>query len=280
MAVLACTPHPGFGTVSVQRGARVTVVDLATCRESTHRAAPRRPFVIPGLRARGQSLVYRGRTLFTERLRGNPVLPLGLSPGRRWAFFSVDRFGSASVLQDGLPLRVVGTRGGRTHVLPAMLLDGAYRTWCGGRLFLTAGDDRSAWAHKRLVVTAPPTWRVRPLLHAPGRAFGASTCAPDGGSIVVQSQRENVSSRRFAAGWALWRVRLDGRAAQLTHPPRGTDDESPQYTRDGALYFVRSRRGHGSLYALRRGRVVGPLLALGYSPGTYGRQDWPYTVRR
>jgi WD40 repeat protein len=280
MAVLACTPHPGFGAVSVRHGARVTVVDLATCREVTRRAQPTRAFVVPGLTTRGQSLVYGGRTVFTERLRGNPVLPLGLSPDRRWAFFSVDRFGSASVLQDGLPVRVVATRGGQAHALPAMLLDGTYRTWCGGRLVLTAGDDRYAWTHKRLVVTAPPGWRVRPLVRAPGRAFGASTCAPDGRSIVVQSQPESASSQRFAARWTLWRVGLDGRAAQLTHPPRGAVDESPRYAPDGTLYFVRSRRGRGRLFALRRGRVVGPLLALGYAAGVYGRRDWPYAVRR
>lgn len=279
MAVLACTPHPGLGTVSVQRGARVTMVDLATCRETLHRAPLQRFFVVPGLTTRGRSLVYGGRTLFTERLRGNPVLPLGLSPDRRWAFFSVDRFASASVLQDGLPLRVVATRGGPTHVLPTMLLDAAYRTWCGGRLVLTAGDGRYAWSDKRLVATAPPDWRVQPLVRAPGRAFGASTCAPDRRSIVVQSQRESASSQRFAGTWALWRVGLDGHATQLTHPPRGAVDESPRYASDGTLYFVRSHRGHGSLYALRDGRVVGPLLALGYSPGFYGRQDWPYTVR-
>jgi hypothetical protein len=185
-----------------------------------------------------------------------------------------------SVLLDGVPLRVVATRGGPAHVLPAMLLDAAYRTWCGGKLVLSAGGGRYPWGDKRLVVTTPPDWRVQPLLRAPGRAFGASTCAPDGRSVVVQSQRESASSQPFAGSWALWRVRLDGHATQLTHPPRGAADESPRYAGDGTLYFVRSRRGHGELYALRRGRLVGPLLALGYSAGFYGRQDWQYAVRR
>jgi len=258
----------------------VTVVDLATCRETVHRTAPQRRFVVPGLTTRGQSLVYGGRTLFTERLRGNPVLPLGLSPNRRWAFFSIDRFASVSVLLDGVPLRVVATRGGPTHALPTMLLDDAYRTWCGGKLVLTVGDGRYPWSDKRLVVTAPPSWRAQTLVRAPRRAFGASTCAPNGRSIVVQSQRESASSGRFAGSWALWRVGLDGHALELTRPPRGAADESPRFASDGTLYFVRSRRGHGDLYALRRGRLVGPLLALGYLPGFYGRQDWPYTVRR
>lgn len=279
MAVLACTPHPGLATVSVQHGALVTVVDLATCREETHRAAAHRQFVVPGLTTRHQSLVYRGRTLFTERRPGNPVLPLGISPDRRWAFFSVDRFGSLSILLDGVPLRVVATRGGPTHVLPAMLLDAAYRTWCGGRVVLTVGDGRYPWSNKRLVVTGPPAWGVQALGRAPGRAFGASTCAPDGRSLVVQSQRASAASRQLAARWALWRVALDGRETQLTHPPRGAADDSPQYARDGTLYFVRTSRGRGILYALRDGRVLGPLLALGSTPAVYGRRDWRYTVR-
>jgi hypothetical protein len=145
---------------------------------------------------------------------------------------------------------------------------------------LTAGDGRYPWSDKRLLVTAPPDWRVHVLVRAPGRAFGESTCAPDGRSLVVQSQRASASSQRFAGSWALWRVGLDGHTTQLTHPPRGAADESPRYARGGTLYFVRSRHGHGELYALRHGRVIGPLLALGYSAGSYGRQDWPYTVER
>ena len=278
MAVLACTPHPGLDTVSVRRGALVQVVDLATCRETERRAGLRRAFVVPGLATRGQSLVYRGRTLFTERLRGNPVLPLALSPDRRWALFAVDRFGSLSILVDGLPVRIVSTRGGATRTLPVTLPDPQYTTWCGGKLVLTAGDGRIAWQNKRLLVTGAPTWRVRPLVDAPRRAWGASACAPDGRSVVVQSQPESDAYSFFAGAWALWRVRLDGRAAQLTHPPKGYVDESPRYARDGTLYFVRSRRGHGSLYALRSGKVVGPLLSLGYLLGFYGKRDWPYSV--
>jgi len=48
----------------------------------------------------------------------------------------------------------------------------------------------------------------------------------------------------------------------------------------GVVYFVRSSHGNGKLYALQGGRLVGPLLSLGYSLGFYGHQAWPYTVTR
>jgi hypothetical protein len=279
MAVLACTPHPGLGHVSVTRGRIVHVVDLATCRETTHRAPPRR-FVVPGLTTRGQSLAYGGRTLFTERRAGNPLIPLGLSPDRRCALFAIDRFGSLSILLDGLPPHVVSTRGGRLHTLPLMLLRDGYRTWCGGKLVLTAGGDRIAWHGKRLVVTSAPDWKPRLLVRARGRSFGASTCAPDGRSVVVQSQRDSTNANFWSGAWTLWRVGLDGHAAQLTYPPKGYVDESPRYAADGTLFFVRSRRGHGRLFALRHGHLSGPLLSLGYRLGYYGAQDWPYAVSR
>jgi hypothetical protein len=62
--VVACTPHPGFGTVSLRQGALVRVVDLATCRSRTER------FRLPTLPVRiaatpsEQRIVYRGRTVY------------------------------------------------------------------------------------------------------------------------------------------------------------------------------------------------------------------------
>jgi hypothetical protein len=44
------------------------------------------------------------------------------------------------------------------------------------------------------------------------------------------------------------------------------------------VLFVRSRKGVGELYALQDGRLLGPLLSLGYSLGYYGHQDWWQTM--
>jgi hypothetical protein len=145
---------------------------------------------------------------------------------------------------------------------------------------VVAGGDRIAAHNKRLVVTGPPAWRSRPLLRAPGRAFGSLACAPDGRSVVVQSQPDSDDGNFFHTHWALWRVGLDGRAARLTSPPSGYADESPRLSADGTVYFVRSKRGRGKLFALRQGKLVGPLLSLGYQLGYYGHQDWGYSVTR
>src|SRR5262249_36418663 len=132
---------------------------------------------------------------------------------------------------------------------------------------------------KRLLVASPPDWRARPLVDAPGRAWGSVACAADGRSVVVQSQRQSTDADFFATRWALSRVGLDGRQTRLTSPPAGYADESPPLSRDGrTLYFVRSHDGNGRLYALRGGRAFGPLLSLGHQLGYYGHRDWPYAV--
>jgi len=43
--------------------------------------------------------------------------------------------------------------------------------------------------------------------------------------------------------------------------------------------FVRSHREVGKLYALRGGKLVGPLLSLGYRLGYDGAQNWWQDVR-
>ena len=289
--MFACTPHPGLGTVAIQRPAIVQVVDLATCRERTiHRRAapPSTPGLTVAVRKTSQSIVYRGHTVLTVREdhtrapagMPGPIVLLDLSPDRRWIMFAIDPQGSASLAADGLFIRVVSTAGGQSHPLGVALGYDDYRAWCGGRLVFTAGGDREATRFKRLEIAAPPSWKARPLTALRERAWGSLACAPDGRSVVVQSQPAAELPNFFATRWQLWRVGLDGTTTQLTQPPVQHADESPHFSHDGrTIYFVRSRRGHGQLYALRGGRTIGPLLSLGYSVGYYGANAWAYTVR-
>jgi hypothetical protein len=229
--------------------------------------------------ARGsQSIVYRGKVIVRIRERNDlpgPVELLGLTPDRRWVLYTTDPYSSSSIAADGLMLRAVPTSGGPGRVVAVGRLYADYRAWCGRGLVMTAGFDRIATHHKRLVVATPPSWRTRLLVRARARAWGSLACAPDQRSIVVQSQRESDDANFFHTHWALWRVGLDGSLEQLTRPPHGYADESPRFSRDGrTIMFVRSRRGVGKLYALRDGKLVGPLLSLGYSLGYYGHEDW------
>jgi len=284
--MIPCTPHPGLGVVVV----RQVRIDLATCAQHDISAAPTPS---DGVTVNGkpgsQTILFKGKVVLTihERRSPNGMLPGplfvdGLTPDKKWIFYAIDPFGSNSYAADGLTTRAIRVTGGRSYIVSSGLgggLGGDYSAWCGGRLVVTAGTNRIATEHKWLIVTGPPAWKAKHLVDVPGRAFGAIACSPDERSIVVQSQPQSGDGYFFATHWSLWRVGFDGSMTQLTHPPAHHADESPKFA-GGVLYFVRSRKGNGKLYALRGGKLVGPLLTFGYSLGYYGHQDWPYTVTR
>ena len=235
-----------------------------------------------------QSIVFKGKVVLKihENHKGfpqgspGPIVPEGISADGKWILYAIDPQGSASLMADGLTLQAIRTSGGHSYTVASGLAYVDYRAWCGGRLVITTGVGREATIHKQLEITGPPKWKARLLTSLPGRAWGSVACAPDGKSVVAQSQPAEELRNFFATHWALWRVGLDGTATQLTHPPARHADESPRFAPDGTLYFVRSEKGHGSLYALRGRQVIGPLLALGFSLGYYGANAWPYSVRR
>jgi len=280
--VIACTPHPGLGTVVYRRVA----VDLATCRRTpAHAAPPPRDGVSVRVTRDSQSIVFKGKVVLTIRESHTgfpagspgPILLEGVSPDRKWILYAIDPQGSASLAADGLTLRAVRSAGGRSHTVGFGLLHDDYRAWCGDRLVMTAGGDRIAVHAKRLIVTGPPGWKPHRVVPDPATSFGSLVC--DGNGVIVQAQRSSTDANFFHTHWSLYRVDLDGSMTRLTSPPEGYADESPQIAR-GVVYFVRSTHGRGKLYALRNGTLVGPLLSLGYSLGYYGHQEWPYTVRR
>jgi hypothetical protein len=284
--VVACTPHPGYGTVSFERRPGIVrTVDLETCRTST--VAKR--IVIPTVSVsstrsgkRGtETIRYHGKPVYTvheryDRMPGGtpgPIMLEGMSPDRRWVLFAIDPMSSASLAADGLTLEAVRVAGGRPRTVVSGLLSDDYRAWCGGKLVVTAGGDRIASHHKWLIVTGPPAWRARILVRDPKRAFGSLACA--GASVVVQSARDTGVNEAFTMSprWSLVRVRLaDGRTTLLDTPPAGASDDSPRVARGGRIVFVRSRNGRGTLYALHGG----PLLDVGRDDGYYGHRLWAF----
>jgi hypothetical protein len=285
MAVVACTPHPGLGSVAIQHPALVQVVDLATCRTTTKRLAKAsggpRVVVHRNGKTGSQSIVFHGRTVYTVRESyrtmpagtPGPLEVFGTTAHGTWILFGIDPMGSESLVADGWKVQAVPIRGGPVKTVAVGLASPDYRAWCGGRLVLVAGGDRIATHNKWLIVTGPRDWKARVIVKDPHRAFGSLACAPDGKSIVVQSSPDTGVNYNVHARWSLWRVRFDGSMTRLTG---GASDYSPQIARDGTVYFVRS----GSLYALRGGKLLGPLLALGRRDGYYGHVSWPYSVRR
>jgi dipeptidyl aminopeptidase/acylaminoacyl peptidase len=210
-----------------------------------------------------------------RRIPGGTPGPLGLvawSPDGRWLLFYIDPMNSPSIAADGLDLQALRVADGRRVRVAHMLLYDDYMTWCGSKLVLTAGGDRRATHNKRLLVVSAPDWKPRPLWVEPKRAFGSVVCAPDRRSVAVLSQPASRDYNFFHTRWQLWRVRLDGSRRLLDAPPPGWADESPRWGRSGSLFFVRERRGRGTLMLLG----AGALAKLGYSLGYYGHHDWSY----
>jgi hypothetical protein len=204
-----------------------------------------------------------------------PVMLFRWSGNGRWLFFAIDPQGSASLAADGLLLQVIATRGGRPHGLGMTLAYADYMTWCSGRLVFTGGGNRLATTNKQLLVAAPPAWRARPLIKTPRRAWGSVACAPGGRALVAQSQPSSEDYNFFATKWELWRVGMNGSQTRVTSPAPGFADESPRFSPDGrSIFFVRSRRGLGSLFTLQGERLSGPLLRIGYNLGYYGHRSW------
>ena len=265
--MVACTPHPGLGTVVVGH----VQVDLATCR-----TAPA-PSVQPsiGPQVVGRTIVFHGKVVVSARgsPEGDSIELVGTSPDRKWVLYAIDRFSSASLAADGLPVRAIRVGGGRSYAIATGLVYANYCGWCDDRFVMTAGFDRTTTTHKWLVTSTPPAWGARILAKNARLAFGSLTCTGDG--VVVQSTVADPEGFR-SPHWALWHVAWNGSLRRLTSPPAGASDESPRYAA-GVLYFVRS----GSLYALRSGRLLGPLLRVPrVAPGFFGHTDWAYAVTR
>ena len=282
--MVACTPHPGLGTVVV----RHVQIDLATCLTAKARPLPASLATVRVTKD-SQSIVFKGKVVLTihENHKGfpagspGPIELEGVSPDGKWILYAIDPMGSASLAADGLTVEAVAATGGRSYTVASGLTYPSYRTWCDFyTLVVTAGGDRIANHGKRLVVTGPPSWKPRLLVREPGRAFGSVVCAPDGNSVVVQEEpKGGTNESSTTSHWQLWRIGLDGKATRLTNPPPGYSDDSPQFSPDQrTLYFVRSKNDHGALYALRDGKLAGPLLALGTTLDYYGHRDWPYRV--
>ncbi len=236
-----------------------------------------------------QSIVFKGKVVLKihENHKGfpagspGPIELEGVSADGKWILYAIDPQGSASLAADGLVLRAVPASGGRSHAVAGGLLYPDYRSWCDFRtLVVVAGGSRMAVDNKRLILFHAPAWTGRNLRPQDyRRVFGSVECAPDGNSVVVQEAPQSTNGDFRSVRWSLWRVGLDGSSAKLTSPPPGYADESPHFSPDQrTIYFVRAHDGNGKLYALRGGKVVGPLLSLGRADGYYGHTMWPYSV--
>jgi hypothetical protein len=190
--------------------------------------------------------IWNGRGL--RRLLALPhgagvPLPFGWDRGRVlwWSWPN-----SGSIAADGVTVSA-----GRTR-LARMLM---YTDWiarCGSRLALAVGIDRNSMHGKRIVLGG------RDVSRDATRSWVAPSCSADGSRLVASAGRDDTRGpwgREHRAVWQLLPTRR-----QLTHPPAGWTDESPQLLRDGSLVFVRTRLSptgiRGTLERLAGGRLI------------------------
>ena len=236
MAVVACTPHPGLGTVVY----RHVAVNLATCKTAPAPA----PLPSSGPRAVGGTIVFHGRVVVRVAHKGDSVWLDGTSPDGKWILYAIDRFSSASLAADGLPVRAdphlrrpfVSHRDRPRLLELSELVRQATRDDRG----LRSRHDDAQVARDRIAadLESPdpceePTTRVRLAHVRAGRRDRP---------VDATASDEGFRSPH----WSLWHVGWMGNLRRLTAPPKGVSDESPKDV-GSVLYFVRS----GSLYALR-----------------------------
>jgi hypothetical protein len=69
--------------------------------------------------------------------KGDAVALDGTSADGKWILYAIDRFASASLASDGLPVRAIRADGGRSYPIATGLVYASYRSWCDGRLVMT-----------------------------------------------------------------------------------------------------------------------------------------------
>jgi hypothetical protein len=194
---------------------------VASVALERHGSRGSQAIVVRDRRTGARRAIYRVRESYRRIPAGEPgpIVLLRWSGDGNWIFFAIVPQGSNSIAADGLMIQVVSAHGGPPHRLATALAYRDYLAWCGGRLVLTAGANRLATTNKRLLVASPPNWKARPLVRSTQRAWGSVACAPDGRSVVVQSQPESTDYNFSHTRWALWRISLDGSQRKLTSPP-------------------------------------------------------------
>jgi hypothetical protein len=171
---------------------------------------------------------------------------------------------SASLASDGVRLYV-----GRKKV-GTMLMYHDYLARCGASLAYAAGGDRFATHGKRIVLAG------RDLSHDPSRSWVSPACNASGALLVAAAGRNWYEDRFGHEHRAIWELHPVRR--QLTHPPAGWTDETPQVLPDNSILFVRSRlssrRFEGKWYVTFRAELkrIGagttkPVANVGFTSG-------------
>lgn len=187
--------------------------------------------------------------------------------------------GSGSIASDGVSLFEGNRLLGKTLMYPD------YVAACGAHVAIAVGGNRYSTTGKSIVFDG------RPVSPDKRRSWTSPSCTP-GGRLVATETRNAYLSNLSKTHRAIWQL-LPTRK-QLTRPPWGWSDESPQLLPNGDLLFVRSRihsvrngdtwrdTAKGRVMVLSHGKLR-QMAAIGYVQDEdrgeylgpyYGHWDW------
>lgn len=204
----------------------------------------------------------------------------GFAPDGRVLWWN-DRYDSASIASDGLPLSA-----GTTPIAETLVFRD-YVAECDGRLVLAQGGDRYTTKGKWITIDGVD------VSNDPAQSWVSPSC---NGSTVVAAAGRNWWEHRFGEEHrSLWQ--LEPEKQKLTTPPPGWTDEDPTVLPDDSVLFVRTRDTpapevngvffttlHASLDRYADGKVT-PLAPLtvtaaddNWTLNFYGHYRWPQLV--
>jgi dipeptidyl aminopeptidase/acylaminoacyl peptidase len=213
-----------------------------------------------------------------------PPLIAGWSPDGRWVLF-FSRFPG----QAGVPLNTVPADGGDwVNVFDPVLPYDDFLSWCGRRLALSGGGERSPSEGNQILLSGPPDWRYDNLSGDFSRSWIWPACSPDGNWIVATATPNGAESPPGRGIRALWLLSTNGaERARLTGAGNAAY-EAARWSGDGGFVLV-VRRGldpdsPGALLLFqvdpasgKARRAAGPVARLGTAPGEQGHTDWSNT---
>jgi hypothetical protein len=222
--------------------------------------------------------------------RGTEELQLAqFAPGDKALAFWVNRYGSASLVEDGLRLQLLTLDQSGTAVTLSTLSPAHSEavTTCGDRLVFVAGGGREGTLGKRLASAyAVDGWQAESLTYG-SRSAVSPSCAPEGDWLAAAIGPNG----QWHAGQEQRSIELfpmhNGRRTRLSTPPPGSSDESPRVTGGGRwVLFIRSKltrdgaTGAGYLISTSKpgSRPIGPLFIAGPASDYYGTYNWTETV--
>ena len=210
-----------------------------------------------------------------------PPLVAGWSPDGRWVLF-FSRFAG----ETGVPLNTAPAEGGDwVNVFDPVLPHVDFVSWCGRRLALSGGGERSPSEGNQILVSGPPDWHYENVSDDFSRSWIWPACTPNGKWIVATATPNRPESPPGRGIRALWLLSTDGDDRSRLSGAGNFAYEAARWSADGRFILV-VRRGiepdsPGALLLLRfdpstarTTRAAGPVARIGVAPGEHGHTDW------